>query len=142
MHKTELTGSLNSSLLETEAWLKAVFLNDLKVLLFNLQSNVEKLKKEKDTVKRSLDTTTRELHESRNTVARLDGILKDHECKLSEKEEGSKQVEASLLKLQLENEEIQRRLVELNTELSEKTKVNEDSLSQVLNILHYKNQVI
>jgi hypothetical protein len=64
-------------------------------------------------------------------VARLDDILKDHECKLSEKEEGSKQVEASLLKLQLENEESQRRLVELNTELSDKTNVYEDSLSQV-----------
>ena len=64
-------------------------------------------------------------------MARLDDILKDHECKLSEKEEGSKQVEASLLKLQLENEESQRRLVELNTELSEKTNVYEDSLSQV-----------
>ena len=82
-------------------------------------------------MKRNLDKTTRELQESRNTVARLDGILKDHESQLSEKEEGSKQVEASLLKLQLENEEIQRRLAELNTELTEKTKIYEDSLSQV-----------
>ena len=89
------------------------------------------MKKEKETVKRNLDTTTRDLQESRSTIARLDGILKDHECKLSEKEDGNKQMEASLLKLQLENEELQRRLAELNAEISEKTKLYEDSSSQV-----------
>ena len=92
-------------------------------------------------MKRNLETTTRELQDSRNSVARLDDILKDHECKLSEKEEGNKQVEANLLKLQLENEEIQRRLAELNTELSEKTKVYEDSLSQVRIILLLQGEI-
>lgn len=89
------------------------------------------MKKEKETIKRNLDTTTRELQESRNAVARLDEVLKDHECKLSEKEEGHKQADACLLKAQLENEEVQRKLTELNAELSEKTKLYEDSLSQV-----------
>ena len=93
------------------------------------------MKKEKEAVKRNLDSTTRELQDSRNSVTRLDEILKEHECKLSEKEEGSKQVEASLLKLQLENEEMQRKFAELNTDLSDKMKIYEDSLSQVGRIL-------